>query len=167
MSVCPFEVLKVRLQSKEYMGKYKNTLHCLTTVLREEGAATLYSGVVAHSWRNCIFNGTFFAGSFAMREHLFARPKTAMESFGADFVCGTVMGLVATPAKMPFMVVKTRLQAASGAKLGTFETMALIAKNEGVPALWKGTVPAATRMSLGGAVSLSCFRLFSNMLGVE
>jgi len=68
------------------------------------------------------------------------------------------MGLVATPAKMPFLVVKTRLQAASGAKLGTFETMALIAKNEGVPALWKGTVPAATRMSLGGAVSLSCFR---------
>jgi len=84
--------------------------------------------------------------------------QTAMESFGADFVCGTVMGLVATPAKMPFMVVKTRLQAASGVKLGTFQTMALIAKNEGVPALWKGTVPAATRMSLGGAVSLSCFR---------
>ena len=31
-------------------------------------------------------------------------------SFGVDLLSGAVMGVIATPAKMPFFVVKTRLQ---------------------------------------------------------
>ena len=37
MSVCPFEVLKVRLQSKEYIGRYRNTFHALSSLIREDG----------------------------------------------------------------------------------------------------------------------------------
>merc|ERR1712100_816050 len=44
MCVCPFEVLKVRLQSKEYIGRYNNTLHALSSLVRQEGATALYSG---------------------------------------------------------------------------------------------------------------------------
>ena len=136
-SVCPFEVLKVRLQSKEYMGRYKNTLHCLQTVVREEGVATLYAGFVAHAYRNCIFNSTFFAGCYLLREHVFARTNDWMQAFAIDLFCGTVMGAAATPAKMPFFVVKTRKQATSGSSAkqypkGTLSTMAIIAKEVSV-----------------------------------
>lgn len=37
MSVCPFEVLKVRLQSKEYVGRYRNTWHAASSLIREDG----------------------------------------------------------------------------------------------------------------------------------
>ena len=116
LAVCPFEVLKVRLQSKEYLGRYNNTAHCLRTVIAEEGLTALYKGILPHTYRNCVFNGGFFAGSYLIREHLFAPPKTPLHSFCIDFFCGTVMGTVATPAKMPFFVVKTRLQAMSSSR---------------------------------------------------
>ena len=165
LSVCPFEVIKVRLQSKEHLSKYKNTLHAIGTVLKREGPMALYSGALPLMYRNGIFNGLFFTGCFVIRENIAPKPSSAVESFMMDFVSGTIMGAVATPVKMPFFVVKTRMQA-GGDKYthGTFATMREIAKEEGARALWNGTLPAMVRMSLGGAVCLSSFRLFSRLL---
>ena len=39
--VTPFQVVKVRLQAKEHLGRYHGTLHCLRTVLAEEGPRAL------------------------------------------------------------------------------------------------------------------------------
>jgi solute carrier family 25 2-oxodicarboxylate transporter 21 len=134
VSVCPFEVLKVRLQSKEFVGRYANTLDALRSVIRDEGLLALYSGALPMAYRNCIFNGTFFAGCHLIRERMFPRSLGAAGDFGADLLCGTVMGAVATPAKMPFFVVKTRKQAAAGRDThynypkGTFSTMSVVAK---------------------------------------
>ena len=140
--VCPFEVLKVRLQSKEYIGRYNNTLHALSSLVRQEGATALYSGALPMVYRNSVFNGTFFAGCFVLREQVLPPSHNALESFVVDATCGTVMGAVATPAKMPFFVVKTRKQAAGSATVypaGTLATMRHIAREEGAAALWKGT----------------------------
>jgi len=34
---CFLQVVKVRLQAKEYLAKYRNTPHAFATILREEG----------------------------------------------------------------------------------------------------------------------------------
>ncbi|GMH80470.1 hypothetical protein TrST_g12326 [Triparma strigata] len=166
LSVCPFEVIKVRLQSKaQHLSQYKNTLHAIGTVLKQEGPIALYSGALPLMYRNGTFNGLFFTGCFLIRENVAPQPSSAMESFMVDFVSGTIMGALATPAKMPFFVVKTRKQAGGDKYLnGTFATMRAITKEEGARALWNGTLPAMVRMSLGGAVCLSSFRLFSSLL---
>jgi len=163
--VCPFEVIKVRMQNKQFVGKYTGTFHCLRTVIKEEGLGALYSGAAPMAARNCVFNGIFFGGSYLIRENLFPKTgkETPMSSFGVDIFCGLVMGCVATPPKMPFFAVKTRLQGggsgmASLQGMNTVQIMRLIVREEGVAALWKGTVPAMVRMSLGGAVCLSAFR---------
>ena len=156
----------MRLQSKDFVGKYTGTLDCFGKVVREEGMLALYSGVQAHCYRNCIFNCTFFAGCVritltpsvtpiltptgrchvirdaAMENSHHLLPSGAGRDFCIDFVAGpsrtltptrvlltpgmrqsltslnrpagTIMGVVATPAKMPFFVVKTRLQVLGG-----------------------------------------------------
>lgn len=163
-AVCPFEVIKVRMQSKLHIGKYTGTFHCIRTVVKEEGFGALYNGGGPMLVRNCIFNGIFFSGSHYLRETVFkgTEQDTALENFQRDALCGLIMGAVATPPKMPFFVVKTRLQGGGdGARLnhmGTVDVMRLIVREEGVRGLWRGTGAAMVRMSLGCAVCLAAFR---------
>ena len=98
------------------------------------------------------------------REQFFPKTgkETPLSSFGVDICFGLVMGCVATPPKMTFFAVKTRLQCggtgmASLQGVNTVQIMRLIVREEGIAALWKGTAPAMVRMSLGGAVCLSAF----------
>jgi len=166
-AVCPFEVLKVRMQSLQHVGKYHGTFHCLRTVVKEEGLGALYSGGTPMAARNCVFNGIFFGGSHVMRERLFPTKgdETPLTNAKIDLFCGFVMGAIATPPKMPFFAVKTRLQAGGAMAwrdMGTIEIMRSIVRDEGLGALWKGTSTAMVRMSLGCAVCLSAFRGISS-----
>mmetsp|Transcript_3537 Transcript_3537/g.9356 ORF Transcript_3537/g.9356 Transcript_3537/m.9356 type:complete len:191 (+) Transcript_3537:2081-2653(+) len=152
--VCPFEVIKVRMQNIQHVGKnvgkYTGTFH-LRTVVKEEGLGALYSGAAPMAARNCVFNAIFFGGSYMMWEQLFPNTgkETPLSSFGVDICCGLFMGCVATPPKMPFFAVKTRLQGggtgmASLQGMNTVQIMRLIVREEGIA-------------SLGGAVCLSAF----------
>ncbi len=66
----------------------------------------------------------------------------------------------------PLDVVKIRLQLqVSGDKYdGILQTMRLIAKEEGVLALWKGNVPAAVMYVLYGAAQFSSYTVYNNWL---
>ena len=44
LTVTPFQVVKVRLQAKAYLGRYTSTLQCAQRVIAEEGIATLANG---------------------------------------------------------------------------------------------------------------------------
>lgn len=37
--------LQVRLMAKEHLGRYRNTLHCLSEVLKAEGPSALFIGM--------------------------------------------------------------------------------------------------------------------------
>ena len=41
----------------------------------------LYSGAAPMAYRNCVFNGSFFAGCYLIRENMFREPQNAAESF--------------------------------------------------------------------------------------
>jgi len=58
--VTPFQVVKVRLQTKEYVGQYNNTFDCFQKIIRQEGIATLTTGYVPTLWRNCVWNSVYF-----------------------------------------------------------------------------------------------------------
>lgn len=44
-TVTPFQVIKVRLQSREHLQHYKNSLNCLRLILKEEGPRALMNGL--------------------------------------------------------------------------------------------------------------------------
>lgn len=57
----PFEVVKVRMQAREYVGKYTSTLDAATAALRDEGVVRgLFRGFAPMAIRNAVWNGTYF-----------------------------------------------------------------------------------------------------------
>ena len=55
----PFDTIKVRIQSAE-MNYYRNTFHCLTKTISEEGFFSLYKGMVSPLVGNAPINAIVF-----------------------------------------------------------------------------------------------------------
>lgn len=52
--VTPFQVVKVRMQAKEHLGRYTSSADCFIKVLRQEGPLALATGMGPTCWRNCV-----------------------------------------------------------------------------------------------------------------
>ena len=66
--VTPFEVVKVRMQSLDHVGKYTSSVQCLRLMLAEEGPLALTTGFWASCWRNCTFNGVMMGCVHGLKE---------------------------------------------------------------------------------------------------
>ena len=138
--VCPFEVVKVRLMSKDYLNRYRNTFHCFQEIAKQDGFASFYKGYSAMCARNMIFNSTFFFGVHVLQRDVLPKPASVSESLAQDCVSAMVMGYIASVPKMPFFIAKTRLQNQSPGSThytGALQTIKTVAVEEGVTALWK------------------------------
>eukprot|EP01006_Ploeotia_vitrea_P060951 TRINITY_DN76920_c0_g1_i1.p1 TRINITY_DN76920_c0_g1~~TRINITY_DN76920_c0_g1_i1.p1 ORF type:complete len:312 (+),score=153.74 TRINITY_DN76920_c0_g1_i1:63-938(+) len=161
---CPFEVVKVRMQSPEFLGAYKSTTDATIQVLRKEGVAALYKGLEAQLWRNASWNGTYF-GLIGTIKSQMATPQGHAEELQRNFLAGLVAGTVATSINTPFDVAKSRLQNQSTGKLGwTLPMLATIVREEGVGSLWKGFGPRLFRLGPGGGIMLVAFEAMCNWL---
>jgi len=182
----PFEVAKVRLHHEGHNARYANTIAVFAAMAREN---TAFRGWQATCARNAVFNSVFFAcvalGSSCKKG--VSSSSTAASSSGSNFLRDMAIGFsaaqVATLFKMPFDVAKSRTQAevataaaaaavagessssssssCSGLRYGgsIVTTVTTIAREEGVGALYRGTVPTALRMGIGMAVGLATFEL--------
>lgn len=166
-SVTPFEVVKVRMQSLEHVGKYSSSSQCVRAMLREEGVASLYTGFWATAWRGCIFNGVFFGSLHWCKKELpLPEPASGAGKAALDLGLGFATALVATCAKMPLDVAKSRLQNQLLPPAGeapryrhTLQVVATIAREEGPAACYKGFQPTAMRMVSGQGVAYASFEL--------
>lgn len=168
--VCPFELVKVRMQVKEHVGVYTSTWACAQSVVAKEGALALYRGLGATCARNCTFNGVYFGLIFVSQQHLPPRGSYAGDA-AQNLLVGGVAGVASCVLKAPFDVVKSRIQAQLPLPDGTllyrhtWQAIGHVARTEGVPALWKGMAPMCARMALGMSVSFAAFELALDALG--
>lgn len=51
------KVVKVQMQAKENLGRYKGVMDCTLSLVRAEGPLVLYKGIESHLWRNAVWNG--------------------------------------------------------------------------------------------------------------
>lgn len=162
-SVTPFEVVKVRMQSLDHVGRYRSTTDCLKKMLREEGPAALYNGFWASCWRNCSINGTMFGLIFWSKRSSYVtlpEPTSAAGVVALDLGVGMAAAFVGTLVKMPFDVAKSRLQnqpAGEQYYRHTLQTCAAIWRDEGPRALYKGFTPTVMRIVLGQGVAFASF----------
>ena len=180
--VQPFQVVKVRMQTKEYVGRYSSSLDCATKMVRTEGLVAFASaGAMATVLRNTIWNSVYF-GSMAKVRAVRAESGGGASSLAAklaDLACGFGCGVLATAFNAPFDVAKSRQQsqlspasrlaggatgAAGAAEAapysgGVLATLVRIAREEGMGACWAGFQPKAIRMGLAGLVGLPAFDL--------
>jgi solute carrier family 25 (mitochondrial 2-oxodicarboxylate transporter), member 21 len=161
--VVPFELLKIRLQDKTSASRYTGLLDCLTKVIRQEGPLALYNGFEATLWRHIVWNAGYFGCIFQVRSQLpvpatSSNPK--MQKMANDLAAGFVGGVIGTTLNTPLDVVKSRIQ--SVAKVagvrGKYEwawpSLRVVAREEGVRALYKGYLAKILRFGPGGGVLL-------------
>lgn len=167
--VNPFQVVKVRLQSKDHLGRYSGSFDCTTKLVKEEGISVFTTGLGPTLWRNCVWNTVYFGLMNAIKGIL-PSPNSKTEETAISFVSGFFGAVIATCFNAPFDVVKSRFQSQlpdSNGKLkyrGVFQSLRLIYREEGFRACYKGFPPKAVRMGLGGAVAIVAFDFFVAVL---
>jgi solute carrier family 25 (mitochondrial 2-oxodicarboxylate transporter), member 21 len=174
--VTPSQVVKVRLQAKEHLGRYTGPWHCFVDIVRKEGPFGLFIGLGPTIWRNCIWNTVYFGVMNIGKSHMnqltgnLSNQHSLTNSF-LTFISGFIGATFATCFNAPFDVVKSRFQSqvlvpgTLPKYKSTLQTLYLIYTEEGgLKSCYKGFKPKVLRMGLGGAVAMTTFDLFQMIL---
>lgn len=157
--VVPFELVKIRLQDKAQAHLYTGPMDVVSKIVKADGLLGLYAGLESTFWRHVLWNGGYFSVIFALRAQM-PKAESKPQQLRNDFICGAVGGAVGTVFNTPADVVKSRIQNTPNIKgvprkyNWTFPSIALIAKEEGFGALYKGFTPKVLRLAPGGGVLL-------------
>lgn len=163
--IVSFELVKIRLQDPQNVGKYINTFDCFKKILLEEGALSLFQGLEATIFRHASWNGGYFGTIYGVKKRL-PKAETYYQNLLCNFVAGTIGGTVGTILNTPFDVAKTRIQnqIRKESKIPwTLPLLKNIASNEGFFALYKGFVPKVLRLGPGGGILLVVFETISGL----
>jgi solute carrier family 25 2-oxodicarboxylate transporter 21 len=167
--VVPFELVKIRLQDKNNVGKYKGTLDAVIKIMRNEGILAFYKGLEATLWRHATWNGGYF-GVINFIQRKFPKTEDRWKKLLNNFVAGAIAGTFGTMLNTPPDVVKSRIQnqvIVPGQKpkySWTIPSLVMIAREEGILALYKGFVPKVVRLGPGGGILLVVFDYVSKLL---
>ena len=116
----------------------------------------MYKGLESTMCRHVSWNAGYFGLIHQLRS-LLPRPKNSTEKTLIDLSCGTIGGTFGTMLNTPFDVVKSRIQAGSTKYKWTLPSIATVAREEGVGALYKGFIPKVLRLGPGGGILLVVF----------
>lgn len=172
----PSEVCKIRLQAQYHSmadpvematRKYRNVIQTVLLVAREEGIGALYKGIVPTMMRQ----GCNQAANFTCYNYL--KIKWMERNEGSDLmswqhlVLGCASGILGPTISNPVDVVKTRLQRQviilnqTPKYASTFQACSLIAKEEGIRALYKGFTPRMFRIVPGQGITFMVYEAVS------
>ncbi|KAI9268993.1 mitochondrial carrier domain-containing protein [Phascolomyces articulosus] len=165
--IVPFELVKIRMQDKANAALYTSTTDALRKIMKQEGPLALYNGLEATIWRHAAWNGGYFGVIFGVKE-MMPKAKTKNEQLANNFIAGTIGGTFGTMLNTPMDVVKTRIQGHTGSgpkKYNwTIPSLALVAKEEGMGALYRGFTAKVLRLGPGGGILLVVFDTVSTFM---
>ncbi|XP_052866972.1 mitochondrial 2-oxodicarboxylate carrier [Anopheles cruzii] len=159
--VNPFEMVKVTLQAnKNKMGQVPSTWAVTKQIINESGFGLngLNRGLTATIGRNGVFNMIYF-GFYHSVKGIVPEYKVSDIKFLRKVTIGFVSGTLGSIVNIPFDVAKSRIQgpqpvAGQVKYRTTFGSMAIVAREEGFGALYKGLTPKVMRLGPGGAIML-------------
>jgi solute carrier family 25 citrate transporter 1 len=160
--VTPFEVVKTRLQKQRGLTnlKYTGPVNAAVTIVKQEGFAALWNGVAPTMLRQGSNQAFNFMSFMAINKFVWGKEDGdgVSQPVWQTASTGLLAAAVGPLFNCPLDVVKTRLMAqdrAGGAPKysGMMDALRTIAKEEGLPALWKGLVPRLARLAPGQAIT--------------
>ncbi|KAL6071668.1 Mitochondrial uncoupling protein 4 [Balamuthia mandrillaris] len=181
----PIDITKVRLQlqasSSPDQRKYRGMGHALLTIVREEGAASLWKGISPALFRQFLYSGFRMAIYEPIRDSVTVAlrgGKTREAGAAADekpsllalMIAGGFAGGLSAAIFTPTDLLKIRMQASSGGPGGRhyssnpLRAFATIAREEGLLRLWKGCAPTAQRAVVVAAAELATYDQFKYLL---
>lgn len=157
----PFEVVKVKLQAeRQKLSSQKSTIQTAREIVHENGLGLkgLNKGLTATLGRNGVFNMIYFSFYHNVKSVIPEAQDPTMD-FVRRFCIGLCAGTLSSVINIPFDVAKSRIQGPQPVPgeikyKSCFQAMALVYKEEGYFALYKGLVPKVMRLGPGGAIML-------------
>eukprot|EP00062_Callorhinchus_milii_P006949 gi/632948024/ref/XP_007889367.1/ PREDICTED: mitochondrial uncoupling protein 2-like isoform X2 [Callorhinchus milii] len=140
----------------------------MATMVKTEGARSLYNGLVAGLQRQMSF-ASVRIGLYDSVKQLYTRGSDPV-SITCRLLAGCTTGAMAVTLAQPTDVVKVRFQAqvsVDGVNKrynGTIHAYKTIAKEEGIQGLWKGTLPNIVRNSIVNCAELVTYDLIKEAL---
>lgn len=147
--VCPLDVIKTRFQAKSDNYRYTGFFNAFKTIVRDEGPASLFRGIVPVT--------IGYLPTWAIYFTIYERaknfyPRFFSEQFGSNvvfldhFAASTTAGACCSILVNPIWVVKTRLMVQTGKESvlynGTIDAFRKMYKNEGIRVFYSGLVPS-------------------------
>ncbi|OAL37356.1 hypothetical protein AYO20_03205 [Fonsecaea nubica] len=157
--ICPFEVVKLRMQNPANASQYKNVVDCVGKLARNEGLSVFFQGFECTMWRSVVWNAAYFGCIFQIRA-LLPKADTKAGQMTNDLIAGSLGGTAGIFVNTPFDVVKSRIQSVATSPHQVrkynwaFPALATVIREEGVSALYKGLVPKLARFCPGGGILL-------------
>jgi len=152
----PFYVAKTRLQCQSdflpvgHQHKYKNGLHALISVGKEEGIPGYFRGLQA-ALNRMIVASAIQLSSYDKAKEIVIKNFGMKEGIAAFSVAACISSILMTISLNPFDVVLTRLQNQPAGKgqfySGWFDCVFKIGKIEGLYGFYKGTLPHYARLA--------------------
>ncbi|XP_053564710.1 mitochondrial uncoupling protein 2-like [Bombina bombina] len=172
----PLDTAKVRLQiqgeclseQNARVVQYKGVFGTIKTMVKTEGAASLYNGLVAGLQRQMSF-ASVRIGLYDSVKQYYCR-KSDYSGISCRLLAGCTTGALAVTFAQPTDVVKVRFQAhikiLDGTRRynGTVDAYKTIAREEGLRGLWKGTMPNITRNAIVNCAELVTYDLIKEAI---
>ncbi|XP_005108207.1 mitochondrial 2-oxodicarboxylate carrier [Aplysia californica] len=157
----PFEVVKVKLQAeRSKFTEQPSTIKTAREIIAKDGFGLkgLNKGLTATFGRHGVFNMVYFSFYHNVKG-LIPERKDPTADFVRRFLIGLAAGTLSSMVNIPFDVAKSRIQGPQPVPgqikyKSCFQTIALVYREEGYFALYKGLLPKVLRLGPGGAIML-------------
>ncbi|EDV30547.1 uncharacterized protein Dana_GF23354 [Drosophila ananassae] len=167
--VQPLDLVKTRMQiSGAGSGKkeFRNSFHCMQTIVSKEGVLALYTGIGAALLRQATYTTsrlgiyTYLNDQFLER---FKHNPGVLHSMVMGTVAGACGAFIGTPAEVALirMTSDGRLPVAERRNYtSVLNALSRITTEEGVAALWKGSLPTVGRAMIVNMTQLASYSQF-------
>lgn len=145
----PFDLVKVRLQTNSHL--YRNSWHCFTDTIRNEGLRGIYKGTMAPIMSQGAISSLLFAGEYSAMKILEPdlRPGELASRTNA-FLAGAIGGLLQCVALVPADTIKCSMQVDN--IMGSVDTKSSNTGARPVPK-YSGMTDCATKLYRQGGIS--------------
>ncbi|GMR50357.1 hypothetical protein PMAYCL1PPCAC_20552, partial [Pristionchus mayeri] len=162
--VQPLDLVKNRMQLSGTSGKreYRSSIHALTSIVRNEGVRTVYTGLSAGLLRQASYT-TVRLGIYTWLFEKFSSEKgtpSFLKKASIAMTAGACGAFIGTPAEIALirMTGDGRLPADQRRNYkNAFEAIARIGREEGVATLWRGCIPTVMRAMVVNVAQLATY----------
>lgn len=166
LAVTPMETLKVKFINDQASAqpKYRGFFHGTKCIIAEQGIRGVYQGLAATMMKQGSNQAIRFYVMETLKDWWRGGDPTKPVNKAVVGAFGAVAGAASVFGNTPIDVVKTRMQGLEASRYkNTFDCMLQIAKHEGLPAFYKGTLPRLARVSLDVAITFMIYDSFMEL----
>jgi len=162
----PYDLLKVRMQSKE--GKESlGFINEVARIIKTEGFMGLYKGTFPNVTRGAILTATKMA-TYDHTKHLILNSKLMKDDIYCFFVCSVITGIVLTITTAPIDLIKTRIMSQNQQVYkGMWDCARQTVKKEGFQAFYKGFWPQWMRFGPFNVIQLIVWEELRKKSGIK